>query len=407
MIDFTKLIKKLLLALILIGSTSVNATHVVGGVVSYRWLTLDRYEVSLFIYRDCLAGEAPFDDPVELFIFESTTGDIFGTIDMHLESFPQVSLPAWDCGLPWDICIEEGKYIDTITLPPIAGGYDLGWARCCLGTDINNLIDSYSQGMTFITHVPAPSLATDNSQPEFNDFRPPIMCTNDTFWFDFSATDVDGDSLVYSLEPTYGGLNMHGLGVGNGMFGNNDPSVGTGGFGIPPNLMGPPPYIPVNYGLPAYWPGNLFGAGISEIDSSTGLLTLYSPNVGRFIYTIGVSEFRGGIKISEMRMTGLAIVQSGGTIGLEELKEDDSNELKVYPNPARNMVTIELGDLFLSEEQIWLTDITGQRLEVNHSRMENSDSNLELDLSKLRAGIYFLTIKSGDKVLTKKILVQD
>ena len=40
------------------------ATHIVGGVVTYKYLGLKKYEVTFKIYRDCNGGQAAFDgDP--------------------------------------------------------------------------------------------------------------------------------------------------------------------------------------------------------------------------------------------------------------------------------------------------------------------------------------------------------
>lgn len=42
----------------------IHATHIVGGMVTYKYLGNKRYVVSFKVYRDCNGGQAAFDgDP--------------------------------------------------------------------------------------------------------------------------------------------------------------------------------------------------------------------------------------------------------------------------------------------------------------------------------------------------------
>ncbi|MCK5774922.1 MAG: T9SS type A sorting domain-containing protein [Bacteroidales bacterium] len=68
------------------------------------------------------------------------------------------------------------------------------------------------------------------------------------------------------------------------------------------------------------------------------------------------------------------------------LKEIISTELKIYPNPAQDIISID-GDLII--ESYWITDISGKVVV-----QELNTKNLNVDISNLKKGYYFLNISS-------------
>ena len=248
------------------------------------------------MFRDCQSGEAPFDDNINLFIFESANPSSYDIISIPKPaSTPEIVPEDWDncVGVPYSLCVEVGVYTTLVTLPPIAGGYDIGWARCCRNGTIVNLFSPLDQGVTFSVHVPGPEDAVCNSSAVWKNSLPVFICANETFVFDHSATDADGDSLVYILSNPNNGLNFMGMGASNGMGGNKPPSVGS------TNPMGPPPYQTVTYNGASYNPTNPFGPGTASIDPVSGYLTFTPTSIGVYVVAISVLEYRSGILISE------------------------------------------------------------------------------------------------------------
>src|SRR5689334_5849203 len=49
----------------------LSATHIVGGELNYHYLGNNEYQVRLIVYRDCFNGQAPFDNPASIGIFNS------------------------------------------------------------------------------------------------------------------------------------------------------------------------------------------------------------------------------------------------------------------------------------------------------------------------------------------------
>lgn len=191
--------------------TNIYSTHIVGGELFYDYLGNNKYQVTLKLYRDCLNGQPNFGGLGE--------GDaILNVLDLNkdlayqfLLGTPVVTKVIANTNnpcmkVPVGVCVEEGVYTKTITLPPIAGGYYLVYETCCRNTSILNLVSPGSQGSTYQTYVPGPELAPNNSSPRFDTYPSLYICQGKPLNFSHIATDPDGDSLVYSLQPAYDGF---------------------------------------------------------------------------------------------------------------------------------------------------------------------------------------------------------
>ena len=103
-----------------------------------------------------------------------------------------------------DVCVEQGFYTLTATLPPISGGYQILYQRCCRNSTIVNIVDPSGTGSTYTVDIPESSMDC-NSSPFFVNYPPIVICANSPLVFDHSAIDYDGDSLVYAICEPYEG----------------------------------------------------------------------------------------------------------------------------------------------------------------------------------------------------------
>lgn len=268
----------------------------------YECLGNNTYRINLKMYRDCQNAQpgATFPDPAVIFVFESATKQPYLELYFSAPSNPPQVIPDnWSActGQPYTLCIEEGIYTGTVVLPPRTGGYDIGFAVCCRNNIITNLANPTCDGVTFLNHIPDPGDAVCNTMPTF-DQRPSLfLCAGMQYNFDHSATDPDGDSLVYAITNPYTGLNFAGWGAGN-----------PGGFPCSPgqpnpqvnnlNPMGAPPYMNVTFGT-GYSHTNPFGNGSISIDPQTGWLTAQPMSPGVYVFAVSVFEYRNGKLLSE------------------------------------------------------------------------------------------------------------
>lgn len=255
-----------------------SATHIVGGEIYYTCLGSNNYKITLKLYRDCFNGQAPFDSPAFIGIYNSS-GGLVNTLSVNFVG-PNLIPPAVisPCLVPpSNVCVEEAVYEQTVNLQPITGGYNIVYQRCCRNGTITNLDDPGGTGSSYLAHIPDPSIANCNSSPRYSNFPPLFLCSNVNFNFDHVATDPDGDLLVYSFCDAYAGASTL------------DPA---------PNPPAPPPFPFVNY-LPGYTGNYPIDANPAfNINTSSGYITGTPTTVGQYVVGVCVSEYRNGVLIS-------------------------------------------------------------------------------------------------------------
>lgn len=269
----------LVLGLVSVVPFGSRAAHLVGGEIYYTCLGGNQYEITLKIYRDCYTVEgAQYDNPAYIGVYDNA-GNLLEQLQAQFNGSQQLEVVIDNPCLqaPPDVCVEEAIYRVTTTLPFISGGYHIAYQRCCRNPTIVNLLYPDEQGSTYYVSVPEKALNTCNSSPSFKSFPPLALCIGDLLEFDHSATDADGDQLVYSLcTPYHGGDQL-------------DPQP------IPP--LGPP-YNFVSWagGYDASNP--MDGLPQLSIDQNTGLLSCIPNQAGQYVVGVCVEEYRNGDLIS-------------------------------------------------------------------------------------------------------------
>ena len=262
-----------------------RSTHVIGGEIFYECLnsSVGMYEFTVKLYRDCYSGVPPFDDPIYISIYRmDSSGSFVLFIQMDMSLPPSDTLENFTYNYcqepPPNICIEEAIYKQTYILPP--DEYWFTYMRCCRNAGIVNIPNPTGAGFAFDISVPDLGVGQGNSSPAFTNYPPTIICLDEAFSYDHSATEKDGDSLVYYLCAP------------------NDYNNTT--WGIVPNPSGPPnanltiAYVnPYDSLYPIWAPADSF-----RIDPITGLLTGTPTQAGSYVIAVCVSEYRNGVLLS-------------------------------------------------------------------------------------------------------------
>jgi hypothetical protein len=77
---------------------------------------------------------------------------------------------------------------------------------------------------------------------------------------------------------------------------------------------------------------------------------------------------------------------------------------KIYPNPVRNVVNIQVGAASDSKVTISLYNIMGAKVMVwQPFELSNGEQILNLDLSEFVSGVYILKFESGSTVISQVI----
>jgi len=101
----------------------------------------------------------------------------------------------------------------------------------------------------------------------------------------------------------------------------------------------------------------------------------------------------GGIWLNWSVINGTFLEKNGNAINCNPLSLSETqsiNDFKIYPNPTSDNVIISNTKTEISKFQIKLFNVVGQTLPIDLDNV--SDNQLEIRLSKLNSGIYYLTI---------------
>ncbi len=292
--------------------SNLQATHLIGGNMGYVYLGPDTlnpgneiYEITLDSYMDCNStswGTFFPENSVNVGIYEGVlnpSSSLFNTIELTLfladsnkvdPNLPPICNPF---NLLGGVCVYLVRYEATVSLPTTTEGYWIVYDRCCRPGGIINLNNSGAQSFAYTTWVPADSTGfIINSSAQFTDTLLSYICRTDTAYISNSATDADGDSIVYTLVTPFKGL------TGNGNGGNPPPQASYTSTWLNPYTIPPPN---VNYAA-SYNLANLLGIGsYSSTNPSTGLTKFLTNNSGIFVAAVEITEYRNGQIMSVSR----------------------------------------------------------------------------------------------------------
>ena len=197
-------------------SNSAKASHIMGGNVTYTCDSLNPnvIHITLALYRDC--------DGITLGTTEyiSITSTCFSQFSVPLTlipgsgnditpvcpQFPNTPCPGTpNTNVMVPIGVEEYIYQGTITFPSTATctDFEIGYSSCCRNAAIGTLQNPASEGVYFLSKFKRDTLC--NNSPQFLTPPVPYTCVNQPFTFNHGVSDIEGDSLNFSLIDCYTG----------------------------------------------------------------------------------------------------------------------------------------------------------------------------------------------------------
>lgn len=94
-------------------------------------------------------------------------------------------------------------------------------------------------------------------------------------------------------------------------------------------------------------------------------------------------------------------IKNNRTVGIKDSKNQETR-LKVYPNPANEMLNVEVSLLNDKEATIVIENMLGQ---VVYSQQPNKQLN-QLNISTFVSGVYFVKLSAGKGVAVEKIIIE-
>ena len=200
----------ILLGLLVLCTNKAESRHIVGGDVVYNCLGIDtlngtiNYEIIFTMYRDAAGGGADFDFDASFGVYRgrgSTWAYVRTVANQPATEIERVNnVGANPCLIiPPNIRVEKGVYRFTLTLPIGNETYMVAYQRCCRNVTINNILRPDETGAAFTVEITPRAQETCNNSPKFKNFPPIVICLGERINFDHSATDAEGDQLVYEF----------------------------------------------------------------------------------------------------------------------------------------------------------------------------------------------------------------
>ena len=116
-----------------------------------------------------------------------------------------------------------------------------------------------------------------------------------------------------------------------------------------------------------------------------------APLSGRSYYRLRQTDFNGEFSLSDVA----TIYRS----------EAQSANIAVYPNPGDRIVNVTHPLFEASDYKLTIQQITGQQIDISHAVQKNA-GQVQVDVSSLKNGIYFLVLESGDQRIVHKLVVR-
>lgn len=202
---------KILLLAFFLTSTFANASHLMGGEITWTCLGTGQYIFHLKVYRDC-NGNIFYPAGIYLNVHNKPGLD---TINMNLVSQtdlsprcdslsgPQISCATASGVAPGAIeeFVFESNPITLNGIPP-ANGWIFSYNNCCRSSAISNIQYSSAQGIA-LRAIMYPFNGQNagpcyDSSPTFAESPKAITCSGYSYSYNPVATDNELDSLVYS-----------------------------------------------------------------------------------------------------------------------------------------------------------------------------------------------------------------
>jgi len=91
--------------------------------------------------------------------------------------------------------------------------------------------------------------------------------------------------------------------------------------------------------------------------------------------------------------------QGTGNIALND------NNINLYPNPSKGLLTFELKSARETEIQVTVVDFVGKVVFEKYFLFRQGSDAVNIDLNNLNDGLYFIRFKTGQNVYTRKLII--
>ena len=136
-----------------------------------------------------------------------------------------------------------------------------------------------------------------------------------------------------------------------------------------------------------------------------GSYWIYPEVTGKYTYPLFITLDEDNFEIYDISLTISDYTVNGSVNAINE-NEWLNNIGDPYPNPANEVINIDLQLPVNSDVQIFIYNSTGQSIVQTNKYLTSGTNVVKIDIYELPEGIYYLMLADKEKRLTKKFIKQ-
>lgn len=298
------MLKKIVLLFGLVFSLfpQVDASHLMGGEITWDCLGGGQYVFNMKLYRDCNGAVVPSTVSLDVsncpaltsiplnLVSQTDISPVCNAAGPAISCSAAMSAPGWPSSAsPVAGAVQESMYQSapvTLSGTPPPAGWVFAYVGCCRNSSVTNLVTPSSYGYTLRAIMHSFSGQDESpcfdSSPKFLESPSSVICLGTPFTYNHNAYDPERDSLYYSFADPL-----------------DDYNAGTSTFG-----PGNPAPIPFSSGYSATspLPGTTQNPSNipATINASTGEISFTSLTQGNFVTVVKVEAWKCGQLVAEI-----------------------------------------------------------------------------------------------------------
>ena len=142
------------------------------------------------------------------------------------------------------------------------------------------------------------------------------------------------------------------------------------------------------------------GGNDSAYYSSDGGMTWNDISEGLVSQIVDFIEYDGNLYATMWGKDTILVWQGGSSIGINNSNRNDL-ELKLYPNPAKEILSLDFTGWDQSEKQIRILDMEGRTVFTDIGYF---NKNYQIPVKKLDRGFYLIKVSDRKNQFVKKFL---
>ncbi len=328
-------LKTLMAIVILIATaTFARASHVYGGRLTYTWISDSTYKITLTLYTNCgpeSSGANSYLNAISPALCIMDSNNVVDTKPLQFDSTvsgtelfnsctPPLVSQCQDLNSPVP-GVRRYLYSLVYTLPHRTGNWHFVHSGSIYGGFGSNIayiasLTSPSSTGSLLIYYEAKLKTSQNSSPTVTGSEQPYYCTNNPGTYSISATDPDGDSLYFALNPALGIDSYYG---GADLCSHN--------------------FVTGTY-LSPYTPTRPVVSSIFSYNHSTGEMEFVPSLQQRAMIAYTIYEYRAGVLVGTTQHNMTLTVLNCSDICTAGISDPAPDEITLYPNPAHDEVTL-------------------------------------------------------------------